>query len=113
MNVDEHAIDLKDGAKLFKSAPYRSSRTASDLQLFEPKKQLEPRVVEPVVSKGASPVLFVLKMDGQLCFCKDYRKLNEMKLKHSYLLSRMDDCIESFGESKAFSTLNAYSGCCR
>lgn len=110
IKVAEHAIDLKEGAKPFKSAPYRSGPTARQLESFELKKQLEAGVIEPAVSEWAAPVLFVPKKDGQLRFCVDYRRLNEMTLKDSYPLPRMDDCIDSLGQAKIFSTLDAYSG---
>ena len=110
INVAEHSIELKDGAKPFKSAPYRSGPKNRELEEFELKKQLEAGIIEPSNSEWAAPVLFVPKKDGRLRFCVDYRKLNEMTLKDSYPLPRMDDCIDSLGHAEYFTTLDAYSG---
>lgn len=55
-------------------------------------------------------MLFARKKDGKLRFFVDYRKLNELTIKDSYLLPRMDECIDSLCEAKVFKTLDAYSG---
>ena len=94
INIAQHSIELKEDAKPFKSAPYRSGPKNRELEEFELKKQLEAGVIEPSNSEWADPVLFVPKKDGRLRFCVDYRKVNEMTLKDSYPLPRMDDCID-------------------
>ena len=110
IKIAEHSIDLKEDAKPFRSAPYRSGPKTRELEEFELKKQLDAGVIEPTVSEWGAPVLFVPKKDGRLRFCVDYRKLNDMTLKDSYPLPRMDDCIDSLGNAKFFTTLDAYSG---
>jgi hypothetical protein len=43
-------------------------------------------------------------------FCIDYRKLNTLTMRDTYPLPRMDECIDSLGEAKLFSTLDCNSG---
>lgn len=110
ITVTEHHIDLVKGARPFKSHPYRAGPKARELEKFEIDKQLKAGVIEPTISEWASPVLFVPKKDGSLRFCIDYRKLNGLTMKDSYPIPRMDECIDSLGEAKIFSTLDANSG---
>ena len=110
ISVTEHHIDLVKGARPFKSQPYRAGPKAIELEKFEIDKQLKAGVIEPTISEWASPVLFVPKKDGTLRFCIDYRKLNGMSTRDSYPIPRMDECINSLGDARIFSTLDAYSG---
>ncbi len=110
ITVTEHHIDLKPGARPYKAQPRRAGLKERELTEFEVKKQLEANVVEPSMSEWAAPVLFVPKKDGKLRFCIDYRKLNEVTVKDSYPIPRMDDCLDSLGEATIFTGLDAYSG---
>ena len=55
-------------------------------------------------------MVLVPKPDGSLRFCVDYRKLNEITVKDTYPLPRMDECLDSLGEARYFTTLDANSG---
>jgi len=67
-------------------------------------------VIEPANGEWASPVVMVPKPDGSVRFCIDYRKLNLMTIKNAYPIPRMDECIDSLGDSRAFSTLDCNAG---
>jgi len=45
-----------------------------------------------------------------LRLCVDYRLLNAVSKRDSYPLPRMDECIDSLGEAKVFSTLDCNAG---
>lgn len=66
-------------------------------------------LIEQSVSECATHVLFAPKKDGSLRFSVDYRNLNTMKIKDSYPLPWMEDCIDSLGEAKAFKSLEDYN----
>ncbi len=67
-------------------------------------------VIEPASSEWSSPVVIVPKPDGRWRFCVDYRRLNAMSLKDSYPLPRMEECIDSLGDAKFFTTLDCNWG---
>jgi RNase H-like domain found in reverse transcriptase/Reverse transcriptase (RNA-dependent DNA polymerase) len=67
-------------------------------------------IIEPATSKWPSPVVLVPKRDGGMRFCVDYRKLNNVTERDVYPLPRLDECIDSLGDSVVFSTLDANSG---
>lgn len=71
---------------------------------------LKAGVIEPTQSEWAIPVLLVPKPDGSLRFCVDYRSLNSVTVKETYPLSEMDDSLDSLGDKKVFSALDAISG---
>lgn len=109
INVGEYAIKHTDEAKSFQSAPYCSGPTASKHEVFELTKQLHAGVIELDASKWGALVHFVFKKYERWRFCVDNCKLIETKMKESYPLPHMDDSIDSRGDSKSFSTLDANS----
>jgi len=54
-------------------------------------------VVSPTVSEWASNVVLIKKSDQTWRFCVDMRQLNNLTLKDSYPLPRVDSCLESLG----------------
>ena len=56
------------------------------------------------------PNCVVRKKDGSARFCVDYRKLNSITHKDTYPLPRIDDTLDTLGESQWFSTLDLVSG---
>lgn len=110
INITKHTISLKPGARPFKSATYRAGPQTRELEQAEINKQLTAGVIEPAQLEWASPVLFAHKKDCKLCFCIYYRRLNEMTIKDSYPLPRMDEFIDSQESANIFNTLDAYSG---
>jgi Reverse transcriptase (RNA-dependent DNA polymerase) len=71
---------------------------------------LKAAVIEPAHAEWASPVVLVLKPDGSMRFCIDYRRFIALKVKDSYPLQRMDECIDSLGDATIFYTLYCNSG---
>ena len=92
------------------SQPYRVSPQAREDINNELQRMLKEDVIEPSTSPWASPIVLIAKQDGSIRFAVDYRKLNRVTMKDSYALPRLDDSINSLGESKFFSTLDANSG---
>ncbi len=67
-------------------------------------------VIEPTWSEWSSPVVIMPKPDGRSRFCVDYRRLNALSLKDSYPLPQMEECIDSLGDAKFFTTLDCNWG---
>ena len=54
----------------------------------------------------AHAVVQVWKKDGSLRFCIDLKKLNNWTIKDTYLLSHIDETLDSLQGSQWFSTFN-------
>ena len=82
----ELRIDLEDEVPPVHHPLYNMS----PLELQEAKEQIESMLehgfVRPSDSPYGAPVLFVLKKDGSLRFCIDYRWLNKKTVKNRYPL---------------------------
>ncbi|CAF4747599.1 unnamed protein product, partial [Rotaria sp. Silwood2] len=57
-----------------------------------------------------SPVVLVRKKDGTTRFCVDYRKLNDITVKDSFPLPRIDDIFDQLSQSTYFTTLDFKNG---
>ena len=110
IQVTAHRIDTDPEKGPTRQLPYRMGPIRRQAAAKEINSMLEKKVIEPAISEWASPIVLVPKKDGQLRFCVDYRKLNEQTIADAYPLPRMDDCIDSLGDAKIFTTLDCNSG---
>ena len=105
-----HRIELVPDARPVHCHPYRAGPRARQAETAEVEKMLREGVIEPATTEWASPVVLVPKPDGSLRFCVDYRRLNAITVRDTYPLPRMDECIDSLGDSCVFSTLDCNTG---
>lgn len=77
------------------------------------------RHVQDLVSQGvlnesrspwASPAVIVIKKDGGVRFCCDYRRLNQVTFKDAYPLPRVEESLDALGNAQLFSTLDLTAG---
>lgn len=73
-------------------------------------KMIERGIVEPSNSPWASNIVLVVKNDGKVKFCDDYRHLNDVTIKDAYPLPRVDECLDSLAGAKWFSSMDLHSG---
>ncbi|XP_017476110.1 PREDICTED: RNA-directed DNA polymerase homolog [Rhagoletis zephyria] len=67
-------------------------------------------MIEPSASPWSSPIVLVKEKDGQMRFCVDYRKLNDVSKNESYLFPKIYDTLDSLTGTKWFPTLDVKSG---
>ena len=105
-----HAIDLKPNAK---PPPRRLYRQSTE-ELAETRKQindyLDANQIRPSSSIFGAPVLLVKKKDGSMRMCVDYRGLNDITLKNTFPLPRIDDLHDRLTNAKYFTKLDLFAG---
>ena len=67
-------------------------------------------VIRPSKSPYSSNVVLVRKKNGKLRLCVDYRQLNNITVKDSFALPRMDEIFDCLHDAKYFSTIDMKSG---
>ena len=67
-------------------------------------------VLKESCSVWASPAVVVMKKDGSVRFCYDYRKLNNVKHRDAYPLPRVEESLDALGHAQVFSSLDLTAG---
>ena len=106
----DHRIELIPGSV----PPSRPTIRLSATELEELKKQLAELTaagfIRPSKSPFGAPILFVKKKDGTMRMCVDYRALNNITIKNSYPLPRVDELFDRLQGAKYFSKIDLRSG---
>ena len=94
--------------------PYTPAYRASPRELAEMKKQTFEGIAAGRIRVSDSPygsgVLFVVKSDGSLRMCVDYRRLNKQTIKQRHPVPRIDSLLDQFGNAKVFSLIDLMAG---
>ncbi|KAA3681307.1 uncharacterized protein DEA37_0010560, partial [Paragonimus westermani] len=108
-NLVQHEIDTSDHRPI-RQAPWRllvHYEQHLDRMITE---MLEKRIIRPSVSPWSSPVALVIKKNGTLRLCVDYRKLNEITAKDPFPIPRIDATLDILHGAQWFSALDLASG---
>jgi len=99
-------IDLEEG----KTGPIKKIYALSYDQLQELhryiKQNEDRRWIRRVKSGRGSRIMFVIKKDGKLRLCADYRALNEVTKKDRHPLPLITEALDRLGEAKYFTKLD-------
>jgi len=106
----EHRIRKKPGAVPVRQHPYKAGPMTREREKAEVERMRSMEVIEPASGEWASPVVMVPQPDGSVRFCIDWRKLKLMTIKDAYPIPRMDECVDSLGDARVFSTLDCNAG---
>ena len=105
----QHVIRLKETVPI-RQRPYRMSQSQQKAMEEEVKFLLENGLAEDSSSEWASPCLMVPKPDGTFRMCTDYRKLNNVTVKDSYPMPRIDDIVDQVANAKYLSKIDLLKG---
>lgn len=110
-DVYQHKINTESATPV-RQRFYRTNpkqREEIDRQVQE---MLENDIIEPSNSEWHSPVVLVKKKSGEFRFAVDYRRVNKVTKPEVFPLPRLDDILDTIGESSAkyFSVLDMCSG---
>jgi predicted aspartyl protease len=103
ITVNENAQPIKQKMRL---VPYNLKdelkRTLMDMK--------NAGIIKDSKSPWSSPVRLVRKKDGSLRVTTNYRKLNNVTVKDSYPIPRIDEMINQLAKAKVYTTLDLASG---
>ncbi|KAI5148064.1 hypothetical protein ENBRE01_0078 [Enteropsectra breve] len=73
-------------------------------------KHLKNGIITESNSPWRSRVVPIMKKDGPIRMCIDYKALNSITVHEAYLLPKIDEHIDSLSQATIFSSLDALSG---
>ena len=99
-----------EGSKPIKQHPYRINPVKLQYLREEIQYLLDNDFIEPSLSDWSSPCILVPKPDETFRMCTDYRKVNSVTKTDSFLVPRMDDCIDNIGQAKYVTKFDLLKG---
>ena len=110
-NTTKHKIVLKDpDTPPFKERFHRIPPPQLDEVREHLKLMLDAGVIRPSNSPWCNAVMLVIKKDGSLRFCIDFRKLNSLTVRDSHSLPRICETLESLTGAAHFLMFDMNSG---
>jgi hypothetical protein len=101
---------LEEGRKPMITPPYCHPRRFKDEIEKAIKELLAMGHIRPSSSPFASSVVLVLKKDGTIRMCIDYRALNKKKIKNRFPIPRIDELMDELHGEVFFSKIDLCSG---
>lgn len=106
----DHSIELLPGAKPVNIRPYHYNPAQKDEIKALVTDMLKQGIIQPSCSPFASPVLLVLKKNGEWRFCVDYRHLNAITVKNRYPLPIINELLDELAGAAWFTSLDLRAG---
>ena len=111
----EHTDLVKHKILLTDNIPFKQRHSRIPPGMYQEVKDhiqelLSKNVIRPPCSPYSSAVVLVRTSNGKLRFCIDFRQLNNITVKDSFALPRIEEMIDNLAGSKYFSSLDLSSG---
>lgn len=106
--VTEHQVYVGDATPIHQrlyQIPY-SWRAAVKQELDQ---MLAENIIQPSTSPWATPIVLVPKKDGEIQFCADYHKVNQVAQFDAYLMQQVE-MFKSMGTASIISTFDLSKG---
>jgi len=109
--IIEHKIPLKQGFKPFKHKLRQINPILLPVIEKEVKKLLDAKIIVPLrYSEWVANLVSVMKKNGEIRLCVDFRNLNRLSLKYNYPLPKMDHVFEKLVGANRISMIDDFSG---
>lgn len=104
----EHTIRTNTNVPIFVAVYRPAARFNPEIEV-EIERMLKANTIEECESAWAAPIVLVIKKNGSIRFCVDYRKLNAATITDRYPMPGIDHLLHSAKQSKCMSTLDLQS----
>ena len=104
-----HKIDTGNNDPI-RQRPYRIPHSQQEMVDEHIQLMLKKGIIQESNSPWSQPLVIVTKKDGSPRFCVDFRKLNAITKKQVFPMPRIDEVLDSLGDSCYFTTLDLASG---
>ena len=108
-NLLTHKIRLKDERTVINTPSYRVPHKYQSLLDIELAKMKDQGLIEDSISPFNSPVLVVKKKNGEIRPVIDFRNINKNIFIDSFALPKIDEILNSVGNSNFYTTLDIKS----
>ena len=105
----EHHIPITNSQPI-RQRPYRIPHAFREEVLKELTTMEKFGIIEVSDSPWASPIVVVRKKNNKPRICVDYRKLNQLTKADAYPMPRIEDLLDSVGQSRYISTIDLAKG---
>ena len=105
-----HDIELLPGTRSIKQNAYKLNPEKKTIMKKKVEYLLTNNLAEPSLSPWASPCILIPKPDGSFRFCTDYRKVNQVTVRDSFPLPRIDEIIDTISQSSYITTIDLQRG---
>ena len=102
----DHKIKMEPGTQALSGPLYSMSREELEVLKKYLTENLNKGFIQVSSSPAATPVLFVKKPGGGLCFCVDYRALNTITIKNCYSLPLMQEMLDQLCKAVWYTKLD-------
>jgi hypothetical protein len=103
-------IELQPSTAPISKRPYRMPPKELAELKNQFQKLLDKGYIRPSSSPWGCPTLLVMKKDGSMWMCVDYRPLNAVTIKNKYSLPRIDVLFDQLAGAIVFSKIDLRSG---